>query len=350
MLRHAIARPTAAVFAAAALVAAAAWGTLALYERPSALRLLATSVAAAAAVATKQTALVLLPLLPLLLVPALRMSRDRRVTRRFALAALAQAFTRRGGPLLGARFEAGQEFLDVASGGGEQPYADGLRQLTLAAGRQRLVEQVERARLGFAGVGFERALALRGLDPARGDRHHLFVQPLGAAAVERQPAEQDDAGHGITALGEAGAGEVVMHETLGAEAREQALRDALFEVQVNGIVGEHPRVFEDDGADGRFTPPLGELLVRRARRAQRVQRRGPARVGLGAAVQRREDVDAAALVVHRFGQRLGAENFERAGQRGLERRGIEAGRGTRAFEQAAAALDLCFEFLAPLAR
>lgn len=74
---------------AAALVAAAAWGTLALYERPSALRLLATSVAAAAAVATKQTALVLLPLLPLFLVPALRMSRDRRVTRRFALAALA---------------------------------------------------------------------------------------------------------------------------------------------------------------------------------------------------------------------------------------------------------------------
>ena len=73
----------------AALVAAAAWGTIALYDRPFTARLLATAVAAAAAIATKQTALVLLPLLPLLLVPALRLSRDLRVTRRFALVAVA---------------------------------------------------------------------------------------------------------------------------------------------------------------------------------------------------------------------------------------------------------------------
>ena len=74
---------------AAALVAAAAWGTIALYDRPFSARLLATALAAAAAIATKQTALVLLPLLPLLLVPALRLSRDVRVTRRFALVAVA---------------------------------------------------------------------------------------------------------------------------------------------------------------------------------------------------------------------------------------------------------------------
>ncbi len=73
---------------AAALVLAAVWGALALYEKPTALRLLATALAAAAAIATKQTALVLLPLLPLLVVPALRMSRDRTVTRRFVLVAL----------------------------------------------------------------------------------------------------------------------------------------------------------------------------------------------------------------------------------------------------------------------
>ncbi|MBK9966356.1 MAG: glycosyltransferase family 39 protein [Holophagales bacterium] len=73
---------------AAALVAAAVWGTLALFERPSAARLLATALAAAAAIATKQTALVLLPLLPLLVVPALRLSRDPRATQRLALVAL----------------------------------------------------------------------------------------------------------------------------------------------------------------------------------------------------------------------------------------------------------------------
>lgn len=73
---------------AAALVVAAVWGALALYEKPTALRLLGTALAAAAAIATKQTALVLLPLLPLLVVPALRMSRDRTVTRRFVLVAL----------------------------------------------------------------------------------------------------------------------------------------------------------------------------------------------------------------------------------------------------------------------
>ena len=73
----------------AALVAAAAWGTVALYDRPFSARLLGTALVAAAAIATKQTALVLLPLLPLLLVPAIRLSREARVTRRFALVAVA---------------------------------------------------------------------------------------------------------------------------------------------------------------------------------------------------------------------------------------------------------------------
>lgn len=73
----------------AALIAAAVWGTIALYDRPFSARLLGTALAAAAAIATKQTALVLLPLLPFLLVPALRLSRDTRVTRRFTLVAIA---------------------------------------------------------------------------------------------------------------------------------------------------------------------------------------------------------------------------------------------------------------------
>ncbi len=76
----------------AALIAAAAWGAIALVERPTAARLLATALAAAAAVATKQTALVLIPLLPLLLVPAIRAARDASVTRRLTLVAIALPF------------------------------------------------------------------------------------------------------------------------------------------------------------------------------------------------------------------------------------------------------------------
>lgn len=73
---------------AAALVAAAVWGSLALYERPTVLRLLAAALPAAAAIATKQTALVLLPLLPLLALPALRRSSAPGGPRRLVLAAV----------------------------------------------------------------------------------------------------------------------------------------------------------------------------------------------------------------------------------------------------------------------
>ena len=77
---------------AAALIVAAVWGTIALYDRPFSARLLATALAAAAAIATKQTALLLVPLLSLLVVPALRLSRDRRVTRRFVLVGVGLPF------------------------------------------------------------------------------------------------------------------------------------------------------------------------------------------------------------------------------------------------------------------
>ena len=93
------------------------------------------------------------------------------------------------------------------------------------------------------------------------DGHDLLVQPLGPAPVQRQPAEQDDAGDGVGRLGEAGPRQVVVDEALGAEPGEQTLGHALPEMQVHGVVAEHAGVFEDDAADGGVAAPVGELLV-----------------------------------------------------------------------------------------
>ena len=86
-----------------------------------------------------------------------------------------------------------------------------------------------------------------------------------------------------------------MDEALRAEAREQALGDPLLEVQVDGVLGEHARVLENDRPDRRLAAPVGELLVLLAGRAEGVEGRGPARVGLRAAVERREGPDWSAL-------------------------------------------------------
>ncbi len=87
--------------------------------------------------------------------------------------------------------------------------------------------------------------------------------------------------------------------------------------------GEHARVFKHDRADRRFAAPVGELLVLLAGRAERVEGRGPARVGHRAAVKRREGPDPAAHLVHGLGERLGAEQLKGAGESLAERRGLE---------------------------
>ena len=87
--------------------------------------------------------------------------------------------------------------------------------------------------------------------------------PRRVVGYERARTE-DHAREGVGGLEEAGAREVVVDKALGAEAGEQALDDTLFEVKVDGIVGEDAGVFEDHGADGRGAPPIGERLVGRA--------------------------------------------------------------------------------------
>ena len=124
---------------------------------------------------------------------------------------------------------------------------------TSAAARrqQGALEQVERLRLRLAAVGLERALALARLDPAGRDRDQLLVQPRRPWAVEGEPAEQDDARDRVVGLGQAGAREVVVDEALGGEAAEQALDDALLQMQVDDVLVHRARVLEDDRPDRR---------------------------------------------------------------------------------------------------
>src|SRR5262245_66228356 len=105
-----------------------------------------------------------------------------------------------------------------------------------------------------------------------------------------------------------------MDEALGAKAGEQALGDALLEVQVDGVVREYPCVLEDHGPDRRLPAPVGELLVVLPGRPQRVERSGPARIGRYAPVERRKHVGPAAVLIRRLGKRLGTEDLQRAGE------------------------------------
>ena len=122
-----------------------------------------------------------------------------------------------------------------------------------------------------------------------------LVQSLGPASEQAKPSEEDHAGDGVGSLHQAGTGEVVVDEPLGAEPREQTLRHPLLEVQVHGVVGEHPGILEDDRADGRLPPPVGELLTGLPGRAQGVKGRGPARVGIGLSVEGRKRPDRSAI-------------------------------------------------------
>jgi hypothetical protein len=173
-----------------------------------------------------------------------------------------------------ARLELREELFDVARAASAQPLLHLFRQGTGAFRRIASSSSSERQRLRFLRIGRERSLALFGFDPARGDRHDLFVKAFGALAVQREPTEQHDAPHGIARVREACAREVVIDEALRAEAREETLRDALLEMQVDGLLGQELGVLERDraesarrGANRRWTDPVSS----RARSESRVE-------------------------------------------------------------------------------
>ena len=119
---------------------------------------------------------------------------------------------------------------------------------------------------------------MRRLDPAGGGRNQYLVQALGPVPEQAQPPQQHHARDGVGGLHQTGAGKVVVHEPLGTEPGQQTLREALLQVQVHGVVAEHPGILEDHRPDRRLAPPLGELLAGLAGRAQGVQGGGPSRM------------------------------------------------------------------------
>jgi len=62
-------------------------------------------------------------------------------------------------------------------------------------------------------------------------------------------------------------------------------------MQVNGVLSEHASVLENDWSDGRLAAPVGKLLILLAWRAEGVEGRGPARIGLRPAVEPRKSPD-----------------------------------------------------------
>ena len=91
--------------------------------------------------------------------------------------------------------------------------------------------------------------------PAGSPRNASFlVEPLGAAAEETQPAEEDDAGDGVRRLDETSAGQVVVDEPLGVEPGEEAAGDPLLQVQVDAVTRQPSRVPEKaTGRTGAFS-------------------------------------------------------------------------------------------------
>ena len=173
------------------------------------------------------------------------------------------------------------------------------------------------------------------------------MEPLGAPAVERQAPEQDHPRNRVRGLREAGAREIVEDEALGAEAGEQALRDALLEVEMDRVLGEDAGVLEDDRPDRRLTAPVGELLVLPAGRAQRVEGGGPARVGLGAAIEARKAPHGGAMLVAALLEALDAKQFQGAREGVAEGCRLESDPVAGRLQQAPAALDLRLQLGVP---
>src|SRR5262249_44186660 len=88
-----------------------------------------------------------------------------------------------------ARLELWQKLVDVTRCGLEQPPRDLFRRLARRALRERGIEQLKAPRFGITRIDRQGAVAAVGIGPARGDRHELLVQALGARAVQREPPE-----------------------------------------------------------------------------------------------------------------------------------------------------------------
>ena len=143
---------------------------------------------------------------------------------------------------------------------------------------ERRLQRRQRRLLAGAAVGREGARAACRIDPARGDRHHLLMQARGVPPVHGEPPEQHHPGIASGGRGETRLGQVVMDQPLGGEAAEQALGDAVLQVQMHGLVAEPSGVLERDGPDARPPAPRLGALAAPPALAQRIEGGGPAGV------------------------------------------------------------------------
>src|SRR5207302_10066310 len=138
----------------------------------------------------------------------------------------------------------------------------------LPALEKRFFQQCQSPRLGVAGIRHQRFLPDLRLDPPCRYRNNLFVKPRGPRTVERQTSQKDDTADGVGGLGKTGTRKIVIQKTLGKKMAEQALDDALLQVEVHDAVIHAPDVFKHDWPHGGGTPPLPWLLVAFARSAK----------------------------------------------------------------------------------
>ena len=78
------------------------------------------------------------------------------------------------------------------------------------------------------------------------------------------------------------------------------MSNPLFKMKVNGVLGEHTCVLENDRPNGRLASPIDELLVLLSGCTEGIEGRCPARVNLGTAIESREIPDWSAGIVSRF--------------------------------------------------
>jgi hypothetical protein len=163
-----------------------------------------------------------------------------------------------------------EQLLDVARDRSLETLADGVRNLAPRPVAERALQELERLRLGFAAIGLERGCTGARILPARRDGNDLFVEADCSTSVHGDPTEEHDARDRVRSLDEAGAGEVMVDESLRGESAEEPLDEAVLKVKLDDVVVNALGGSEDHRPYRRCPPPIEVALPVHRQRAERV--------------------------------------------------------------------------------
>ena len=153
------------------------------------------------------------------------------------------------------------QFAYVLDGVPLKPPPDAVWHLPQARLYEGLVEQLQGLGLGPFAYRPEPSPSSRDrIAPLGGDGEDFIVQSGRAVSVQRQPAERHHSGYGVIGANHAGAGELIVQETLRQEASEQTLHHPMLEVEVDHLVVERTRIAEHHRPDGCLSAPLPAFL------------------------------------------------------------------------------------------